>query len=198
VFDPVRPDSAGRLALGELETVVRHVTEQLAVFRRRALAAESRLRDADGTLGALKEAVERARRESEGAAELRRALAAAQRDAARIADVERALATARQEAGRIAELERALAEARGTAGRVAELEAALADAQRAATDGAAEVAAHVADGRGEALSKGTDAHQLAAENAALRERLHEAVERTRLIAERVRFLRQQLANGAEK
>ncbi len=43
--DPARPDSAGRLALLELETVVRHVTEQLAGYRRRALSAEAQARD---------------------------------------------------------------------------------------------------------------------------------------------------------
>lgn len=43
--DPARPESAGRLALVELETVVRHVTEQLAGYRRRALSAESQVKE---------------------------------------------------------------------------------------------------------------------------------------------------------
>ncbi len=43
--DPARPESSGRTALLELETVIRHVTEQLAGYRRRALSAEAQVRD---------------------------------------------------------------------------------------------------------------------------------------------------------
>ena len=40
--DSVRPEV---LAFGELETLVRHLGDELAGFRRRALAAEARLRE---------------------------------------------------------------------------------------------------------------------------------------------------------
>lgn len=43
-------ESAGRAAFAELETVVRHITEQLAGFRRRALAAEARVRELEQSL----------------------------------------------------------------------------------------------------------------------------------------------------
>lgn len=43
--DPARPDSAGRSALLELEAVIRHVTEQLAGYRRRALSAEAQVKE---------------------------------------------------------------------------------------------------------------------------------------------------------
>ncbi len=43
--DPARPDSAGRSALLELETVIRHVSEQLAGYRRRALSAEAQVKE---------------------------------------------------------------------------------------------------------------------------------------------------------
>ena len=45
VSDPARPESSGRTALLELETVIRHVTEQLSGYRRRALSAEAQVRD---------------------------------------------------------------------------------------------------------------------------------------------------------
>lgn len=123
--DPARPERTGHAALTELTSVIRHVTEQLAGFRRRALAAEARLRELERSAAAAEEA-NRARVSRQAAVEL------------------------------------AVTEASG----------------RAAGAVATEL--------------------LVAENAALRERLGEAVERTRLIGERVRFLRQQLGNGVEK
>lgn len=44
--DNVRPDVA---AFVELETLVRHLGDELAAFRRRALVAEARLRDLEST-----------------------------------------------------------------------------------------------------------------------------------------------------
>lgn len=158
--DPARPESAGHAALTELTSVIRHVTEQLAGFRRRALAAESRVRDLE--------------------------LAAA---AAESASAE---AISRLQATRAAALDDALAEARQHATRVDELEQALAEAQRASEVALAVPATVRAD------AGGGSSEALLAENAALRERLGEAVERTRVIAERVRFLRQQLGNGGDK
>jgi len=154
VSDPARPESAGHAALTELASVIRNVTEQLAGFRRRALAAESRVR------------------------ELEQAAATAEQSA-------RALA-ARSES-----LEAAMAEARKHAARVHELEGALVEAQKA-SEAALQVPVRSPAGGGPA------AKALVAENEALRERLGEAVERTRVIAERVRFLRQQLGNGGDK
>ena len=43
--DSVRPETA---AFRELETLVRHLGDELAGFRRRALLAEARLRDLEG------------------------------------------------------------------------------------------------------------------------------------------------------
>jgi chromosome segregation ATPase len=165
VFDPAPRETLGRLALLELESVIRNVTDQLAVFRRRALAAEAQLREQEGTLHALREAVDRARRAAEDAAELRQSLSAVEREAARVAGLEAALHEAREAASRVQELEAALAE--------------IAAARSHEAD--------VVDGR--------TAAELAVENATLRDRLGEALERTRVIGDRVRFLRQQLDLG---
>lgn len=48
--DHAQAESAGKAAFAELETVVHHVTEQLAGFRRRALAAEARVRELEQLL----------------------------------------------------------------------------------------------------------------------------------------------------
>lgn len=77
--DPVRPETAGRTAFVELEAVVRNVTDQLAVFRRRALSAESQMRELD--------------RVTAHAAELTKVNDTARR---RIAELEQALAEAGQ------------------------------------------------------------------------------------------------------
>jgi regulator of replication initiation timing len=154
VSDPVRPESAGRAAFLDLETVVRNVTDQLAGFRRRALAAEAQLRDLD-------------------------------RATARVAELEQAAQEARL---RAQALERALAEAEQATAR------AVAEAAAAAV---AAVSAPVPS----ATIPGSDMREdaaLVAENAELRDRLQEAAERTRLISERVRFLRQQLGNGGDR
>jgi soluble lytic murein transglycosylase-like protein len=156
VSDPARPERAGHAALTDLASVIRNVTEQLAGFRRRALAAESRVR------------------------ELEQAAATAEQ-------------AARTMAARSASLEAALAEARQHAARVHELEGALVEAQQASEAALQTAARNPAGAAGGAASKA-----LVAENESLRERLSEAVERTRVIAERVRFLRQQLGNGGDK
>jgi len=46
--DSVRPDSAESRAFHELATLVRHLGDELAGFRRRALTAEARLRELEG------------------------------------------------------------------------------------------------------------------------------------------------------
>jgi hypothetical protein len=177
VSDPARPESEGRAAFGELQSVIRNVTEQLAGFRRRALAAEAKLRDAEASAATAVAATESQRARVSA---LEAALAESRKDAGRSAALEGELASARREAARVQELERALAEATATAEAMAQAASSVPDA----------------DIRAPAGVGGDDA--LAAENAALRERLTEAVERTRLIAERVRFLRQQLTNGEGK
>lgn len=171
MFDPARPESAGHAALTELASVIRNVTEQLSGFRRRALAAESRVRELEQSASALDDA-NRAR-------------------LSRVAELESAVAEAGERAARIEALERELAAARQHQSRVAELERELAEAQRA-SEVALQVPVVVA------AAGGTAQTAMEAENAALRERLGEAVERTRVIGERVRFLRQQLGNGVEK
>jgi peptidoglycan hydrolase CwlO-like protein len=159
VSDPARPETAGRSAFVELEAVIRNVTDQLAVFRRRALSAESQVRELDQVTA--------------HAAEL-----------AKVAD------TARR---RIAELEHALSEAEAVAS-----QAQAASAEAMAKAAAAAAAAASAPPTPKSASQHSADSELAAENAALRERLDEAAERTRQISERVRFLRQQIGNGSDK
>lgn len=84
--DPARPESSGRSALLELETVIRHVTEQLAGYRRRALSAEAQVRDLELV--------------TSRAAEMARATELATR---RIASLEKALADAESAAAATAE-----------------------------------------------------------------------------------------------
>src|SRR5690606_15842299 len=82
--------------------------------------------------------------------------------------------------------------------RVAELERALADAERVAQAAVAEasrVTAAAAPGSG---TNSANVEELERENALLRARLEEAAERTRQIAESVRYLRQQKGNDGDK
>ena len=112
----MRPDVA---AFRELDTLVRNLTEQLAGYRRRALAGESRVRELEHRIG---------------------------------------------------ELEAFLTEAKSTS------------AAPAPSGGAVPA----------------DASATAADNEDLRARLAEAKERTTQLADRVRFLRQQLMHGTER
>lgn len=170
--DPARPESAGHAALTELASVIRNVTEQLAGFRRRALAAESRLRELEQTAAAAEQA--------------------ARAQAERTAALEAAAAAVGDQTARIVALEQERGEAEGHRARIVELERSLAEAQQATE-------AALATPPLRTVSSGAAARSaLEAENAALRDRLGEAVERTRVIGERVRFLRQQLGNGVEK
>ena len=172
VFDPAPRETLGRIALAELESVIRNVTDQLAVFRRRALAAEAQVREQESTLQALREAADRAKHATAEVVELRRTLAASQQEAARVGGLEAALREAREAAARGEELEAALAVVAAPTG------------EGGADDDAPRSPRQITD--------------LAAENATLRERLHEALDRTRVIADRVRFLRQQLDHGGER
>jgi HrpA-like RNA helicase len=164
------------------------VTEQLAGFRRRALAAELRARELEQAVAAAEQAA-RASTSQAGALDAARAESRAQ--AARLEALEQQLAAAKAAPARIEALEQQLAEAKAYPARIEALEQALAEAQQA-SEAALRGAARPAEGANPSN------RVLKAENAALRERLGEAVERTRVIAERVRFLRQQLGNGVEK
>lgn len=144
MFDPAPRETLGRMALAELESVIRNVTDQLVVFRRRALAAEAQAREQQATVQALREA--------------------------------------------------ALREAREAAGRVEELEAALAAVSR---EPATRADGTPVSGENASIDK-RSAAELVAENAALRDALREALERTRVISDRVRFLRQQIDQGGER
>ncbi len=123
----MRPDVA---AFRELDTLVRNLSEQLAGYRRRALAAESRTRELEHQI--------------------------------------------------------AMLDANLTAARESERQHAL-EAVESAPVGAA---------AGNEVSPSSEGLQL--ENERLRARITEARERTSQVADRVRFLRQQLSSGAER
>lgn len=153
--DPVRPEVA---AFRELDTLVRNLTDQLAGYRRRALAAESRARDLELNL---ERAVEKG---------------------------EAALAAARAETSA---LRRLLEDANthGDDGVVGEVFPAV-GSSAASSAGSERRILDSAD-----LSAYGD---IAVENERLRARLGEARDRTNVLVERVRFLRQQMTQGAEK
>jgi chromosome segregation ATPase len=146
----VRPDV---VAFRELDTLVRNLSDQLAGFRRRALAAESRTREVEQILAGLQGKLDEVREQA--------ADAQAARDAAvsRARSVEAQLEVARDEVQRV--------------------KTAFADLSAKATPEARD-------------------QQLARENERLRARLQDARERTAQLTERVRFLRQQVGQGAER
>jgi chromosome segregation ATPase len=146
----VRPDV---VAFRELDTLVRNLSDQLAGFRRRALAAESRTREVEQILAGLQGKLDEVREQA--------ADAQAARDAAvsRARSVEAQLEVARDEVQRV--------------------KTAFADLAAKATPEARD-------------------QQLARENERLRARLQDARERTAQLTERVRFLRQQVGQGAER
>lgn len=146
----MRPDV---VAFRELDTLVRNLSDQLAGFRRRALAAESRTREVEQMLAGLQGKLDEVREQA--------ADAQAARDAAvsRARSVEAQLEVARNEVQRV--------------------QTAFADLSAKATPEARD-------------------QQLARENERLRARLQDARERTAQLTERVRFLRQQVGQGAER
>ncbi|MFN5600468.1 MAG: hypothetical protein ACK5AK_13950 [Gemmatimonas sp.] len=146
----MRPDV---VAFRELDTLVRNLSDQLAGFRRRALAAESRTREVEQILAGLQGKLDEVREQA--------ADAQAARDAAvsRARSVEAQLEVARDEVQRV--------------------KTAFADLSAKATPEARD-------------------QQLARENERLRARLQDARERTAQLTERVRFLRQQVGQGAER
>jgi hypothetical protein len=154
----VRPEV---VAFRELDTLVRNLTEQLAGYRRRAMAAEARARELEQDLALVKAALDEATVSASAASESR----------------EHALAAARE----------ATASARLAREALAEVE------QRSSAHAAS---AHAATAAAEPVTASNGAAD--AENERLRGRLNEARERTVQLAERVRFLRQQLVQGAER
>ncbi len=146
----MRPDVA---AFRELDTLVRNLSDQLAGYRRRALAAESRVLELEQRTAALDAAMTAARTE---AVEAHTARSGAQVKLREVEERERA-AHREAEALRMSHTQ------------------ALEAVTPAAVDG-----------------------ELARENQRLRERLTEAKERTGLLAERVRFLRQQVGLAVER
>lgn len=156
----MRPDQA---AFRELDALVRRLTEQVAVFRRRALTAEARVRELE-----------------HGVLEARAQLTATRQELAVVAESrEHALAAARE----------ASAEARSA-------REALAERERLAP--AADLRG--AMGPGDAAGDATPAVDpaMAGENARLVAQLAEARVRTSRLADRVRFLRQQMLQGADR
>lgn len=146
----MRPEAA---AFRELETLVRNLSDQLAGFRRRALAAEARSRELEQILAGMNGKLDEVRQQVE--------------DTQTSRDV--AVVQART-------LEAQLAAAQAEVGRV---QAAFAEVSARATPEARD-------------------QELARENERLRSRLDEAKEKTGQLSERVRFLRQQIQQGAER
>jgi hypothetical protein len=146
----VRPEAA---AFRELDTLVRNLSDQLAGFRRRALAAEARSRELEQILAGMNGKLDEVRQQVEDTQ--------ASRDAA--------LVQART-------LEAQLLTARGEVQRV---QAAFAEVSAKATPEARD-------------------QELLRENERLRSRLDEARDKTTQLTERVRFLRQQTQQGAER
>jgi len=146
----VRPET---IAFRELDSLVRNLSDQLAGYRRRALAAESRTRELEQLVAERDGTLIEVRADGLRSTQARALLEAKVRELEAKAEVARA------------ELLRA--------------QAAFAAAAEAATPNAVE-------------------SELARENARLRARLAEAGERTTQLGERVRFLRQQVGQGAER
>lgn len=147
------------VAFRELDTLVRNLTDQLSGYRRRALSAESRVRELELQVAAVEQQLADARRETAAVAESR----------------EHALAAARE----------STAVARAAKEALARAEQATA-AQPTSHSPAVISESSAADG------------PMAAENERLKSKLADAKARTTKLAERVRFLRQQLMAGAEK
>jgi hypothetical protein len=169
----VRPEL---VAFRELDTLVRNLTDQLAGFRRRALAAEARSRELEQAAERAQATLNMLRAEATSAVSAREQALAAARDAA--------------------ERERVAHEllARATA---------AADA-RAGTEGDDTVFPAVATANDEPPVPARPpvdldvAADILRENEMLRTKLAEAKARTAQLVARVRFLRQQLGQGAER
>jgi chromosome segregation ATPase len=157
----VRPEI---IAFRELDTLVRNLTDQLAGYRRRALSAESRVRELEVQVASAEQQLAESKRETATIAESREHALAAAREST-------AVAKAAKES--LARLQQA---------------AAVATASTAKTEAASSSVVESAAAEG----------PVADENARLKAKLADAKERTTKLAERVRFLRQQLMAGADR
>lgn len=146
------------IAFRELDTLVRNLTDQLSGYRRRALSAESRVRELELQVAAVEQQLAESRRETAAVAESR----------------EHALAAARESTAEAKAAKDALARAEATA------------SARPASSSIVAAEPSSADG------------PVADENERLKAKLADAKARTTKLAERVRFLRQQLMAGADK
>lgn len=151
------------VAFRELDNLVRNLTDQLAGYRRRALSAESRVRELELQVAAVEHSLTEARRETATVAEAREHALAAAREST---------ATAKAAREALARLEQAAAKSANTSVEVFPTPS--------------------------AGGAGADDGPLAAENERLKARLADAKERTSKLADRVRFLRQQLMAGADR
>ena len=149
-------------AFRELDGLVRRLTEQMAVFRRRALTAEARVRELEHSV-----------------LEARSELTATRQELAVLSESrEHALAAAREATTAAREARDALADR--------ERNAPLPERRPVPSDVPALVAATEPDAA------------LVGENARMVAQLAEARVRTGRLADRVRFLRQQMMQGAER
>ncbi|WP_373062275.1 hypothetical protein [Gemmatimonas sp.] len=146
----MRPDTA---AFRELDTLVRNLSDQLAGYRRRALAAELRSRELEQLVAERDGTLIEVRADGQRSNQARALLEAKVRELDAKAELARA--------------------------EVTRVQAAFSAAAEAATPQAVD-------------------RELARENERLRARLSEAGEKTAQLGERVRFLRQQMGQGAER
>lgn len=164
-------------AFRELDALVRSLTDQLAGFRRRAMAAESRTRDLEQALDELRESVAQARASATAANEARMRAEEAAREA-----------NAKERAAH-ALLARAEANASGSMAAI--------PLEGSGDDTVGEVFPTPSGTVNTPLTT-VLTHEVVQENEVLRARLGEARERTVQLTERVRFLRQQMTTGGER
>jgi hypothetical protein len=168
----VRPEVA---AFRELDTLVRNLTDQLAGYRRRALAAEARQRELERRVDEAEAAVRDALARERSAQDLLRAP---------ITDVFPGISVSGSSA----------VAASGTASSAPTDDRMNDVIEEAGHDNGGRPQLQLV-GRSAVVGDGSDVER---ENEQLRARLGEARERTALLMERVRFLRQQMAAGAER
>lgn len=162
----MRPDVA---AFRELEALVRNLSEQLAGFRRRALSAETHVRELEQILAGMNGKLDELREQAEDMQQSRDA----------------AVLEARTMESQLASLRRDLTRAQSATPAVPP----AVKGPSPSTSPSQSVARLVAVG---------DESSLREENEVLRGRLAEARERTTRLGERVRFLRQQVSLGVER
>lgn len=166
----MRPDVA---ALHELESLVRNLSEQLAGFRRRALSAETRVRELEQILAGMNGKLDEVRQQAEDMQQSRDA----------------ALVEARTLESQVAMLRRDLTRWQSASPSAASASTTMASHSAPVPESAPRLVA---------VNGGGDVSSLEEENLLLKGRLTEARERTARLGERVRFLRQQVNLGVER